>query len=154
MQTLPSDRLLQTNLINRTATVEVPASDSSNDETQVHFFNQTQRGQLKICKALGPGSSDLVGQTFYFDLTDVTDPSNPEPVLFKYPVSITAQASTQCVIVGNFPIGSTVAFTAIVPPGGAQSVAVVGACKLKSSMFRVRGSDADSGPLVMPTLNG
>ena len=56
METIPEDRLLTTNLINRTADVEVPVSDSSNDETQVHFFNQTQRGQLKVCKALGPGS--------------------------------------------------------------------------------------------------
>ncbi len=52
------------NLINRTADVELPASDSSHDETQVHFFNQTQRAQLKICKTLGPGSSDLIGQKF------------------------------------------------------------------------------------------
>jgi hypothetical protein len=106
VQTVPADRLLTTNLINRTADVEVPASSDSNDETQVHFFNQTQRGQLKICKALGQGSSDLVGKTFWFDLTDVTDPDNPYP--YNYPVSIKAAASTQCVIVGNFPIGNTI----------------------------------------------
>jgi hypothetical protein len=106
VQTLPADRLLTTNLINRTADVEVPASDSSNDETQVHFFNQTQRGQLKICKALGPGSADLIGQTFWFDLTDVTDPDYPVKLL--YPVSIKAAASTQCVIVGDLPIGSVI----------------------------------------------
>ena len=99
--TIPGDRLLTANLINRTADVEVPASDSSNDETQVHFFNQTQRGQLKICKTLGPGSSDLIGEDFYFSVhrdgaPDVTG------------IEITAQASTQCVIVGYFPIGSTV----------------------------------------------
>ena len=99
--TIPEDRLLTTNLINRTADVEVPASDSSNDETQLHFVNQTQRGQLKVCKALGPGSSDLIGEDFYFSVRrdgapDVTG------------IEITAQASTQCVIVGYFPIGSTV----------------------------------------------
>ena len=60
----PGDRLLTVNLINRTATVEVPVSDSSNDETQVEFVNEALRGQLKVCKALGPGSADLVGETF------------------------------------------------------------------------------------------
>jgi hypothetical protein len=98
--TIPSDRLLTTNLINRTADVEVPASDSPNDETQVHFFNQTQRGQLKICKALGPGSSDLIGQRFYFDIYG--------DGIQEQGVWITAAAQTQCVIVGNFPIGSTI----------------------------------------------
>ena len=78
----------------------MPASDSSNDETQLHFFNKTQRGQLKVCKALGPGSADLIGQKFYFDIYG----DNMQPL----GVWITAQAQTQCVIVGNFPIGSTV----------------------------------------------
>jgi len=103
VQTIPSDRLLTTNLINRTADVEVPASDSQNDETQVHFFNQTQRGQLKICKTLGPGSADLINQVFYFTAAG-------DNGVTLYP-SIKAQASTQCVIVGNFPIGSTVTVT-------------------------------------------
>jgi len=98
--TIPDDRLLTTNLINRTADVEVPAADSSNDETQVHFVNKTQRGQLKVCKTLGPGSNDLVGQKFYFDIYG----DNMQPL----GVWITAQSQTQCVIVGNFPIGSTV----------------------------------------------
>ena len=66
--TLPEDRLQGTNLLNRTADVEVPVSSDPNDETQVHFVNKTQRAQLKICKALGPGSSDLVGKPFYFDV--------------------------------------------------------------------------------------
>ncbi len=65
--TIPDDRLLTTNLINRTVDVEVPTSDDQNDETQVHFFNQTQRAQLKLCKTLGPGSADLIGQTFGID---------------------------------------------------------------------------------------
>jgi hypothetical protein len=103
VETIPSDRLLTTNLINRTADVEVPASDSSNDETQVHFFNQTQRAQLKLCKTLGPGSSDLVGQKFELDWSSSSGASGY--------VWITAAASTQCVIVGNLPIGATVTVT-------------------------------------------
>jgi len=95
---LPWERLLTVNLINRSATVEVPVSDSPNDETQVHFRNEALRGQLKVCKALGAGSGDLVGKTFWFSANG-------------YPFSITAAASTQCVIVGVFPIGSTVTVT-------------------------------------------
>ena len=68
----PGDRLLTVNLINRTATVEVPVSDSANDETQVHFVNEALRGQLKVCKALGPGSADLIGQTFSFNVSSST----------------------------------------------------------------------------------
>ena len=60
--TIPEDRLLDENLINRTADVEVPTSDNPNDETQVHFVNERDRAQLKICKALGPGSSVFAGE--------------------------------------------------------------------------------------------
>jgi hypothetical protein len=98
--TNPSDRLLTANLINRTADVEVPASADPNQETQVVFVNQTQRAQLKICKTLGPGSSDLIGQTFKIDWSSSSGASGV--------TAITAQASTQCVIVGNLPIGATV----------------------------------------------
>src|SRR3954465_12607153 len=63
----PWDRLLTVNLINRDVTVEVPVSDSPNDETQVHFRNEAQRGQLKLCKALGAGSSALYGDQFELD---------------------------------------------------------------------------------------
>ncbi len=101
--TIPEDRLLTKNLINRTVDVEVPASDSSNDETQLHFVNQTQRGQLKLCKTLGPGSSDLIGHTFELDWS-----SDSGAIGYVY---ITAAASTQCVIVGYLPIGATVTVT-------------------------------------------
>jgi hypothetical protein len=103
VQTNPSDRLLDANLINRTATVEVPTSSSSNDETQVFFQNAANRGQLKVCKALGAASADLVGQTFNFTASG----SNGQVANFD----ITAAATTQCRIVGNFPIGSTVNVT-------------------------------------------
>jgi len=109
----PWERLLTVNLINRTATVEVPVSDSANDETQVHFRNEALRGQLKLCKALGPGSADLVGQSFELDFLGDNGQSGS--------TNITAAASTQCRIVGIFPIGSTVAVTENLDhgPGGA-----------------------------------
>jgi hypothetical protein len=110
--TYPSDRLLTTNLINRTATVEVPVSASANDETQVHFFNVAQRAQLKICKALGPGSGDLVGKTFSF----VASGSNGQTTT----LDITAGATTQCKIAGVWPIGTTVGVGELLDrnPGG------------------------------------
>lgn len=98
--TNPADRLLTTNLINRTADVEVPSSTDPNDETQVVFVNQTQRAQLKLCKTLGPASGDLIGKTFYIDWSSDSGSSGV--------TAITAQASTQCVVVGNLPIGATV----------------------------------------------
>jgi hypothetical protein len=101
--TFPADRFLTSNLINRTVDVEIPSSTNPNDETEVVFVNQTQRGQLKICKALGPGSADLINQVFYFTAAG-------DNGVTLYP-SIKALASTQCVIVGNFPIGSTVNVT-------------------------------------------
>ena len=109
----PWERLLTVNLINRTVTVEVPVSDSPNDETQVHFRNEAQRGQLKLCKALGAGSSDLVGQPFELDYSADNGQSG-----YTW---ITAAASTQCRIVGFFPIGATVSVTENLDhsPGGA-----------------------------------
>ena len=95
----PWDRLLTVNLINRTATVEVPVSDSSNDETQVHFRNEALRGQLKVCKALGPGSADLIGQRS-------TSTSMLPRTTTIWAIWITAAGSTQCKIVGFVPIGS------------------------------------------------
>jgi len=99
----PGDRLLTTNLINGSASVEVPVSADSTDETQVHFRNEAIRGQLKVCKSLGAGSSALVNQPFDFTASG----DNGQIV----PFTITAAASTQCKIVGIFPIGSTVTVT-------------------------------------------
>ena len=97
----PEDRLLTVNLINRTATVEVPVSDSPNDETQVYFYNELLRGQLKLCKALGPGSADLIGQKF--ELRATTSPTRSTRSCSTR--QITAAATTQCKIYGFLPIG-------------------------------------------------
>jgi hypothetical protein len=102
VEAFPSDRLLTVNLINRDVTVEVPVSDSPNDETQVHFRNEAQRGQLKVCKALGPGSSDLIGKDFYFSIQDL------DALVPAKGLEIEAAATTQCKIEGYFPIGHTV----------------------------------------------
>ena len=51
-------------------------------------------------------------------------------------------------------MGSTVKLTFIVPPGGAQSVATLGACKLKSVTLRVIPTAAVAGPLATWIVNG
>ncbi len=105
--TIPEDRLLDVNLINRTADVEVPTSDNPNDETQVHFVNKAQRAQLKLCKALGPGSSALIGETFEFDVSPNPNGSGaPKMIMNGY--RIKAASSTQCIIIGDYVIGTEV----------------------------------------------
>ena len=98
--TIPEERLMGVNLINKTADVEVPVSSDPNDETQLHMVNQAQRGQLKVCKALGAGSTDLVGKKFGFFID--TGYGLPNELW------ITAAANTQCKIYGDLPLGTDV----------------------------------------------
>jgi len=97
---VPFDRLVDSNLVNRTIDVEVPVSASVNDETQANFVNRHDRSQLKVCKALGPASDALAGQTFTFT---VTSPGMPT-------ATPSVQAGT-CVVVGDYPVGNPVTVT-------------------------------------------
>jgi len=103
--TVPTDALIGSNTINGTADVEVPTSSSTSDEVQVNFVNTAIRTQLKVCKALGPNSSVLVGQRFYFRVTDITDPTTP---VVLGTLSVVAGSGTQCAIFGNVPTGTVV----------------------------------------------
>ena len=94
---IPTGRELSENLINGTIDIEVPVSSSVNDETQVHFVNQHDRAQVKVCKALGPGSDVLAGQTFSFT---VTSPGMPTVT----PSTI----APGCVVAGDYPVGNPV----------------------------------------------
>jgi hypothetical protein len=105
--TIPTDALVGSNLINRTADVEVPTSDNPDDEVQVSFVNEAIRTQLKVCKALGPNSLVLAGQTFRFRVTDITDPGNPV-VLGYVNVTVPPNGATNCAIFGNVPTGTVV----------------------------------------------
>jgi hypothetical protein len=121
VSTNPSDRLFGANLINREAVVEVPVGDAST-ETQVHFVNHAITAQLKVCKALAAGSDVLDAQTFFFAVTRHADAETPGPV---QRVRIRANAqSTQCVIVGNFPVGEQLSvdelFSEDLPDGDAD----------------------------------
>jgi hypothetical protein len=99
----PIDREVDSNIINRTIDVEVPVSSSVNDETQVHFVNQRNRAQVKVCKILGTNSSALVGQTFSFSVSS--------PGLPTVTQGIQAAATPNCFIFGNYPVGNTVTVT-------------------------------------------
>ena len=114
VSTLPADRMFSANLINRTVTVEVPVGDVST-ETQVHFLNAAVMGQLKVCKALAPGSEALDGQTFDFDVTRHADADPPAGPTQRISVRASASAA-QCVIVGTFPVGEQVQVTEVAPP--------------------------------------
>jgi|SRR5580704_14382472 hypothetical protein len=50
--------------------------------------------------------------------------------------------------------GCTIGLTVVVPPGGAQSRAVVGGCRAKSTTFRVAEFELVTPPLATLTLNG
>ena len=136
--TIPAVRLLAANLVNRTASVEVPASADPADETQVHFVNQAQRGQLKICKALGPSSAFLAGQTFWFDWRASTGASGSLP--------ITAAASTQCRILGDFPIGTVVSVEER-NPGAFVDSQSVGTVRVGSGVSTLTVTNTASGVL-------
>jgi hypothetical protein len=129
--TIPDDRFQQSNLINGTVDVEIPVSDDPNDETQLHMVNQAERGQLKICKALGAGSSDLIGQNFYFD---VDTGNGPWLDGNRYPFSITAQAQTQCKIFGTLPLGTDVNVTELFQEN-AQTAGPIGPVNLPDNSF-------------------
>jgi len=134
--TNPQDALLTRNLINRTADVEVAASTDPTQETQVTFVNQTQRAQLKLCKTLGPASADLIGQKFAIDWSSSSGASGT--------TWITAQASTQCVIVGNLPIGATVSLSernpgAFIDSSGPSSITLVSGINTATFTNTARG---------------
>jgi hypothetical protein len=69
IEVTPADREVDSNLINRTVTVEVPQSADSSDETLVTFFNRQQTGQFKVCKTLAANAGALAGSTFVFDVS-------------------------------------------------------------------------------------
>jgi hypothetical protein len=135
---IPGERLLATNLVNRIASVEVPVSADPTDETQVHFVNQAQRGQLKVCKALGPSSAFLAGQTFWFDWRSSTGSTGTIP--------ITAASSTQCRILGDFPIGTELTITER-NPGAFVDSKSVGSVRVGSGVSTITVTNTASGVL-------
>jgi hypothetical protein len=135
---VPSDRLLSANLVNRTASVEVPVSADPADETQVHFVNQAQRGQFKICKALGVSSASLAGTTYWFDWRASNGATGSLP--------ITAATSTQCRIVGDFPTGTEITVSER-NPGAFVDSQGVGTVRIGSGVSTLTVTNTASGVL-------
>ncbi len=102
--TSPSNRLISTNTTNGTARVSIVAGDSSN-ETVANFVNDTQQGQVKVCKTLSSNSSALAGSTFTFNYTS--------DAIGQGSISIVAAAPGQgaCKFLPNLPIGSHISLT-------------------------------------------
>jgi hypothetical protein len=104
IEVFPFDRLVTSNLANRTVTVTVPKGDSST-ETVVDFQNATNVGFFKVCKTLTANSSALAGRTFVFTVVDAAGQHTDSVVAG-------AAGTTACVIdFDAVPIGSHVSIT-------------------------------------------
>jgi hypothetical protein len=69
VEVYPEANYISENDSNGTATVNVAAGDPST-ETNVGFYNDTELGYVKVCKALDSANSNaLAGSYFYFDWT-------------------------------------------------------------------------------------
>jgi hypothetical protein len=107
IQTLPKDRLSNSNIINRTATVTVPVGDTST-ATEVDVSNQALTGQVKVCKTLSANSGALAGTNFVFKVTSAVGRTQTDTV------TAGAAGTTACVVHKTaLPLGSTVAITEI-----------------------------------------
>jgi hypothetical protein len=103
--TVPSDRLVTSNNTNGTATVSVPVSSSSANETLVNVVNVTQLGLVKVCKTLDANATALAGSTFTFDVTSAAGASTVQVVAG-------AAGTTACKFLpSGLPLGSSVTVT-------------------------------------------
>lgn len=96
--TIPFGRVSGKDLGNGTATIEVPEGDIS-EQTRVHFLDRHETGQLKICKATGPGVPPGM------------------PFLITAGSQEYAVQAGSCVEDGFFAIGSQVLVDEVVPDG-------------------------------------
>lgn len=104
---VPANRLVTSNLSSQTATVVVPAGDSST-ETMVTFTNTSSTGSIKVCKTLGPNAGSAAGHTFVFTVTTNIAglPSHDVSVVLG------AAGTTACVIdPAVLPLGTHVSIT-------------------------------------------
>jgi len=128
----PEANYISENTTNGTATVNVAAGDPST-ETNVAFFNETEFGYIKVCKALDSANSNaLAGTTFYFDYSVALSTGGTEGDYGASVVANTFANGPACVFLDAFPIGSTVTITEEPTPnvdilsGGTQTVTVPG----------------------------
>lgn len=103
IETAPAGRLLDKDLVGRTAHATVVAGDVS-VQTTITFTNHADVAPLKICKVAGAGV--VVGASFDFKAgtVPVSVPAGPPP-------------GGYCVVAGSFPVASKVAVSEVVPRG-------------------------------------
>jgi hypothetical protein len=134
ISTNPVGRLVTSNLTNGTATVSVPVSSSSADETQVTFTNRARLGQVKVCKTLDANATALAGRAFNFNYTTAAGPG-------ALSIIAGSAGTTSCKLIPvALPLGSAVSVTE-------QAQANV---RLTSVVVSPASADAGSAP---PTAN-
>ena len=111
VQTFPAARLVSSDLPARTAQVQVVAGDEST-QTTVTFNNRAELAILKICKVAGPGVTVGTGVTFTAGTLSTVVPAGPPP-------------GGTCVVVGWFPVATSVAVTESIPEGTEVSAITV-----------------------------
>lgn len=107
--TFPGGRLVSENDINGEATVVVPVSASSTNETRVTVTNVTTQALVKVCKTLASNGAALAGR-FLFNVTDVAGGE-------QVGVNVNSVgAPGQCSFLSTgLPVGSTVTATEVIP---------------------------------------
>lgn len=119
---IPSSALVSQNDTNGTAVVSVPVSSSTANETQVHFVNDTQMSQLKVCKALTANSSALAGQTFTFQIQEQFASTTGASATQTLSVTAGSAGGTLCSLLPNMlPIGTVVTVSESIPSGADYS---------------------------------
>jgi len=68
ISTIPAGRLTSSDLNTRTAVVDVPYGGNGGGDTPVSFTNAVKTGQVKVCKNIPSGSTNLAGKTFSYSI--------------------------------------------------------------------------------------
>ena len=111
IQTYPAARLVSSDLPARTAQVQVVAGDEST-QTAVTFDNRAELAILKVCKVAGAGVAVGTDVAFTAGTLSVVVPAGPPP-------------GGTCVVVGWFPVATSVAVTESIPEGTEVSAITV-----------------------------
>jgi hypothetical protein len=110
-----SNRLISQNDTNGTASVNVVAGDPST-ETLALFYNETELGYIKVCKALDSANSDaLAGTTFVFNWS-VALSTGGTLIGTTYVVANTFENGPACVFLNSgigLPLGSIVTISEV-----------------------------------------
>jgi hypothetical protein len=131
----PSKNWISQNLINGTVSVNVAAGDPTT-ETNVTFYNETELGYIKVCKALDSANSDaLAGDTFWFEYSTTLSTGEEEVGDETCVVANTFEQGPACAFIyegEGLPLGSVVSISeepqpnVVASPSGSVNVTVPG----------------------------